>query len=151
MSALTMQMPRPSSLIELLNPFIRLFDGAANPAARSSWKAMVQSTRGKAPGPAFALTESDGAYVVNAFLPGATSAGALATVEGDELRVRARCETRYTDGNAFSYVRQKQVDERFTLPADALHEGLRTDFVDGVLYVAIPRRMALSAPLQNTG
>ena len=31
------------------------------------------------------------------------------------------------------------------LPADALGDGLRTDFADGILYVAIPRRMALPA------
>jgi hypothetical protein len=51
---------------------------------------------------------------------------------------------RYTDGRAFSYIRQKPVDEAFKLPADALGDGLRTDFADGILYIAIPRRLALA-------
>ncbi len=141
MSALTTSVPQQTSLVSLLNPFIRLFDGAAD----ASWKAMVQATRGRTPEPAFALEESAATYLVKAFLPGAARAGVEVLVDGDELRVRARCEVRYTDGKAFSYVRQKQVDERFTLPADALGDGMRTDFVDGVLYAAIPRRLAISA------
>lgn len=138
MSALMRPLAPPTSLITLLNPFIRMFETVAN----ASWKAKLQSTRGKTLEPAFALEESQGSYLVKAFLPGATRDGARAVVEGDELHVSAQCETRYTDGKAFSYVRQKPVDERFVLPADALREGLRTDFADGILYVAIPRRAA---------
>lgn len=141
MSALTTPVPPQISLITLLNPFIRMFDTVAT----ASWKAMIQSTRGKTPEAAFALEESDATYLLKAFLPGTSKDLVEVAIEDGELRLKARCEVRYTDGKAFSYVRQKTVDERFTLPADAMGEGLRTDFADGIFYVAIPRRMMVAA------
>jgi HSP20 family molecular chaperone IbpA len=141
MHALITSAAPQNPLFSLLNPFIRMFEGV-----NVSWKAMVQSTAGRVPEPAFAMEESASTYLLKAFLPGAAREGIHVAIEGDEIRVGAKCETRYHDGQsgAFTYVRQKTVEERFHLPVDALADGLRTDFADGILYVAIPRRMALA-------
>src|SRR4051812_6434741 len=117
MNALTAALTPENNLFSLLNPFIRLFEGA-----QLSWKAMIQSTAARTPDAAFAMEESDATYLLKAFLPGAIKDAVQVDVCGEELRVKATCETRYTDGRAFSYVRQKAVDERFHLPADALQE-----------------------------
>jgi hypothetical protein len=58
---------------------------------------------------------------------------------------------RYTDGKLFGYVRQRPVDETFTLPADAAPEAAVAAMRSGVLCISIPRRCVDAqscAPLQ---
>ena len=131
------------SLLTFFNPVVRLFE-----AARSgSWKMMMQSTLGRMPEPAFALEVSESAYMLRAFLPGATRKGLACTVEDRELRIRATSEVRFTDGRSFSYIRQTPVDERYALPADADAAKVRWELIDSVLYAAIPRRREILAAM----
>jgi HSP20 family molecular chaperone IbpA len=109
----------PVWLFDLLSPLVRTFDALTS----GSWKSMLASASQKADAmqaePAFALEETEDAYVLRALVPGASSATLKVEVEGTKLRLTGTSRVRFESRHGLSYLREWPVAETITLPPDA--------------------------------
>jgi HSP20 family molecular chaperone IbpA len=117
---------------------------------KGTWKSMIQAAEARLVEPSFALETTDGAYVLRAALPGAGATDVRVDVEGTTLWLRGLTEQRFTDRRRFGYVRQRPVEEKFTLPLDARTEAIDVTWESSVLTVRIPRAETVDVDATET-
>ena len=152
MTALAPVQPFGGWLFEILSPLVRTFDALAS----GSWKSMLASADRIAEAvqeePSFALEEREDAYVLRALVPGASAATLRVAVEGAKLRVTGTSQVRFESGRGFGYVRERPVDEVFTLPPDADGSHVECALQGAcMVVVTIPRHHSIAVEANPAG